>query len=75
VKNSLGEKIVIAFTAINILLSGFIYYGDKQARSAVEDNSQSEQIKYLSMQMQEMKDSMKELYKEVHALMGIKYAS
>lgn len=71
---SMSEKIIIGFTLVNLLVSAFIWYGDRQSRDAVENSAQTEQIKYLTMQVQEMKDSMKELYKEVHALMGVKYS-
>ncbi len=63
------EKITLGLSLVTMFFVAFMWWGDKNAKDAEENGSQNQQIKYLTAQVQELKESFKELSRELHSLM------
>ncbi len=69
-----AEKVNTALSIVTMLFVAIIWWGDKNAKDGTENGVQNEQIKYLTQQVQELKESFKDLSNEVHGMMAIHYA-
>ncbi len=69
-----NDKINIAISLTTMAFVAFTWWGDRNSNYSSSDATKTEQIKYLSMQVQELKESFKDLAQEVHGLMAQQYS-
>jgi hypothetical protein len=56
-----NERINTVLIALSMLFAAFVYYSDHNSKFDVNDSIHNEQIKYLSEQIVEIKESIKEI--------------